>query len=221
MTPIWRCRLVCKKWNVAIENSFRNEDAGHYLNDSGFYTVGNSKLVELGTCSFSSEFQVETFLQQFKTTHYDGGRRVALKCPFLGRSVEVLTSWYNGDMELHSLINSLIELLEKFGDQVWYFQFRTRFQCRLSKSEREVVNEDPVYYYKIVRRMVELMPHLKVVRIQIGIVKQPSTVLLQRLNDKLERNRFPVGANLEIMKAGQIPGCIVLSTKRKKSIDWK
>ncbi len=41
MTGIWKCRLVCKKQNEAIEKINRNEDAGHYLMKDDFTKAEN------------------------------------------------------------------------------------------------------------------------------------------------------------------------------------
>ncbi len=198
MTPIWKCRLVCKKWNKAIEEIHQNEDTGHYQMANDFYKAKNyQRGRKWGTDRFEEESKVVEFLEHFVATHYSAVRRpVSKKCPFLGRFVEVACNLYVKSKQ-QAYFNRLMEMFDKFGDQVWYVKFCWWYR----KSVLEHVE-----IYKKMKQMLEQMPNLKVLRISYHCF--PSKEDLADLEEEIQRNPFPGRTNLEMISVDQIPGLL-------------
>ncbi len=170
-------RLVCKKWNWAIEELHQNEDNGHYW----------------GPNRFEKESKVDKFLGHFETTQYSavGHGRVSKKCPFFARSVHV-DYFFLWAKNKRAFFNGLKEMFQKYGDQVWYFKFSWKY-----RYERH----DNVDFYHNVKEMVELMPNLKVLRVERSNFSfsygEPNP--LELLVEEIERNPFPRLTKLEMI----------------------
>ncbi len=200
-------RLVCKKWNWAIEELHQNEDARHYwMYDDRFDKAKLRQVVgKWGPVRFNRVSEVYKFLGHFEATHYSAvlRGRVSKKCPFLARSVHVhyYLIWARNSQ---TYLNRLKEMFQKFGDQVWYFKFS--WKCCWQQDEH-------VDFYPQLKEMVELMPNLKALSVQLcesqlSFESSGRVSPSEPLEREIKRNPFPRLTKLEMISFKRIIGLL-------------
>lgn len=191
MTGIWKCRLVCKSWNKAIEEVYRKEDAGNYQVVEKFKEQKKSELVcEWDTNFFDEESRVERFLDHFKVTHYESESLRPKKCSFVNRDVVVEFVGDRG-MDHELFFESVMNMLRYFGEEVWYFSFNCSGCTEVGQ----------VYLYRKLVDMAKLMPNMKALRVTSIHHWQWE---LKALEQEFLTNSFPKLANLETITTFEI-----------------
>ncbi len=88
-------------------------------------------------------------LDHFEITHYDNISGKPKKCPFFGRSVKIGEK-SDPTNNFQDFLESVIKMLQKYGGEVWYFEFEYR------NNGEHVMRVNELYRY--LKRMVELLP---------------------------------------------------------------
>ncbi len=152
MTGFWKCRLVSKSWNKAIEEVHQRMERE---NDTCALTA-SGHLIKWTVRSFqpAPERSPIRFLTHFSNTHYDNLNDKLKKNPFLGRMVFMYLPLFDTDHEIITgYVRGANEMLRKYGGEIW--------GCRLVfYSTQHLLH--PVNLYRRMAEFIKLMPNLNV-----------------------------------------------------------
>lgn len=114
----------------------------------------NIHVYNWGNNVFDQEALPQEFMWHFDATHYNNSENKSLKNPFLGRSVR-FRRIRAANLDQNEYLVGISEILEKYGEEIWYADFDFRDAARLNLQD-------------IYRRFLEylrLLPNLKVLRV--------------------------------------------------------
>ncbi len=214
MTNFWKCRLVCKSWNSAIENLHDDGETGHFSMKMDFRNPENANLENWAIDRFGSDSGAEKFLAHFDPTHFNTLTNQPKKNPFLGRCVQLY--YYQND-DANNLHQIFIEMLRKYGQEIWYFCI---FYFHVPGNPDQDVNK-MLELYRDIRQFIVHCPKLRVFRIlynrqppenydnevplDISPSLEPTALETVALTQEIIENPLPKFTNLEYLSTLNLP----------------
>lgn len=209
LTDLWKCRLVCKAWNKAIEGFLDDKDKIYFaLKNDLDPEIQNIEVWVVD--SFRNDSGAETFLAHFNPTHMDLETNQLTKNPFLGRCVHLFYDRDDGENVHHSFM----DMLKIYGKEIWYFRLFYHFPPELADEDANRLVE----LYREIREMIYYMPRLRVFRIfykeqilddelplDIRPSLQPTPEETLALNREIAQNPLPKFENLEFLVTTDLP----------------
>ncbi len=187
MTGLWKCRLVCKSWNQAIENVLQRKDTVQivqpWYSNNPIFTTKNEHLAKYA--NFDLVSNPSKFVKAFIETHYDDDNNCVTKNPFLGRSVtiELLLNALKNPILVEKR-NSTSEFLEKWGREIWY--------CTINHNDLTPRSEE-IEFYRSLRTFLVKMPNLKMLSILCESLSLDSGKSeISRLKSEICKSPLPV-----------------------------
>ncbi len=198
MTGLWKCRLVCKSWNKAIEDLHELHNRAPFVKSDRVYNpiasqdhLARYAHCELNICTYKliKEFdQAHAHYDNVKNKNHPSQK--ITRNPFLGRNVAMYMV-----LNTERGRSSTRELMEKWGREIWYLT--------ISDFGPDC---DSVEFYLSLRNILFKIPNLRVLNIRCpterGVL---GNTTLSQLEKEIIQNSLPTLSKLLSISFENLP----------------